>query len=116
MVIAPPSEFRISKGTVWVIKKPIYGLQSDTKPWYDELLKVCKSEGFDTDVRDEGILRLRNVSGTSVGILELHVDDASEGGTDASLQQRYEQSWGKVQIGSHEPANTEKVFYYFIKD
>lgn len=71
VVIAPPSEFGIPEDVVWVIKKPIYGICSAPKAWYDTLFEVCVEEGFDTQVSDEGILRLIDKSGNLVGILAL---------------------------------------------
>lgn len=113
VAIAPPLEFGIPEGMVWVIKKPIYGLCSafGPKAWYDALLDVCTAEGFDTHVSDEGILRLLDRSGVLVGVLALHVDDCIGGGTDA-LSAVMKKVGEKLQIGSHESAATEKGFFY----
>lgn len=111
VVIAPPTEFNIPAGVVWVIKKPIYGICSAPKAWYDTLIEVCQSEGFDTQVSDEGILRLRDQSGMLVGILALHVDDAIGGGTQL-LSDVMEKVGEKLKIGSHETAANERGFFY----
>jgi hypothetical protein len=43
---------------VWIFKRPIYGLVSAPKSWYDALMGVCREEGLDTNVSHEGVLRL----------------------------------------------------------
>ena len=111
VVIAPPKEFDIPEDVVWVIKKPIYGLCSAPKAWYDALLEVCLAEGFDTQVSDEGILRLRGRNGILVGILALHVDDAIGGGTEA-LTRVMKKVGEQLLIGSHETASNENGFFY----
>lgn len=54
-------------------------LESAPKSWYDSRMEVCTTEGFNTEVSDEGLLQLLK-DRTIVGVLALHVDDASGGG------------------------------------
>jgi hypothetical protein len=68
-------------GTCWRLRKPVYGLVSAPKTWFDRLREVVQEHGFDADLSDEAIFRLRNNKGILVGILAIHVDDTIGGGT-----------------------------------
>lgn len=61
--------------------RPVYGLSSAPKAWYDRLLEVMEQCGFDSKLTDEGVLRLIGKDGSVAGILALHVDDTIGGGT-----------------------------------
>lgn len=112
VIIAPPDDFGIPEGTVWRIKKPIYGLVSAPKAWYDALFEVCEEEGLDSQVSDEGVMRLKK-DGEIVGILAIHVDDAIGGGT-SELNRVMSKVGERLQIGAHSSADTLKdgAFYY----
>jgi hypothetical protein len=63
------------------LKKPIYGIVSAQKSWFDRLIEVCQASGLTTATTDEGLLIM--TSGEQVvGVLALHVDDAIGGGTE----------------------------------
>jgi Reverse transcriptase (RNA-dependent DNA polymerase) len=65
----------------WRLKKPIYGIVSAPKSWFDRLIEVCRAAGLTTATTDEGLLIM--TSGEQVvGVLALHVDDAIGGGTE----------------------------------
>lgn len=112
VIIAPPDEFGVPEGTVWRIKKPIYGLVSAPKAWYDALFEICEEEGLDSEVSDEGVMRLRK-NGEIVGILAIHVDDAIGGGT-SELNRVMSKVGERLQIGAHSSADTleDGAFYY----
>jgi hypothetical protein len=65
----------------WRLKKPVYGLVSAPKAWFDRLCDVIKAHGFEADLSDEAIFRLRDPQRRVVGVLALHVDDTIGGGT-----------------------------------
>jgi Reverse transcriptase (RNA-dependent DNA polymerase) len=69
-------------GYVWKLCKPVYGLVSAPKAWYDRLCEIVKRHGFSSDLSDEAIFRLRDREGNIVGILAVHVDDTVGGGTE----------------------------------
>lgn len=45
--IMPPSGFGIPEGKVWRLTKPVYGLSSAPKAWYDRLLEVIEACGLE---------------------------------------------------------------------
>jgi Reverse transcriptase (RNA-dependent DNA polymerase) len=78
--VVPPIDF-VGSHVVWRSKKPIYGIVSAPKSWFDRLIAVCRASGLTTATTDEGLLIM--TSGEQVvGGLALHVDDAIGGGTD----------------------------------
>jgi Reverse transcriptase (RNA-dependent DNA polymerase) len=79
--LKPPLEYA-TPGSCWRLCKPVYGLVSAPKAWYDRLCEVVTKHGFTADLSDEAIFRLRDGSGNLIGILAVHVDDTIGGGTD----------------------------------
>jgi hypothetical protein len=78
--IVPPIEI-VGSHVVWRLKKPIYGIVSAPKSWFDQLIEVCRASGLTKATTDEGLLVM--TSGEKVvGVLALHVDDAIGGGTE----------------------------------
>jgi Reverse transcriptase (RNA-dependent DNA polymerase) len=78
--LIPPREYA-EPGCCWRLLKPIYGLVSAPKAWYEKLCSVVKKHGFTADLSDEAIFRLRDKHGDLIGILAVHVDDTLGGGT-----------------------------------
>jgi Reverse transcriptase (RNA-dependent DNA polymerase) len=76
--VVQPIEF-VGSHVVWRLKKPLYGIVSAPKAWFDRLIEVCRATGLTTATTDEGLLIV--TSGEQVvGVLALHVDDAIGGG------------------------------------
>jgi Reverse transcriptase (RNA-dependent DNA polymerase) len=85
------------------LKKPIYGIVSAPKSWFDRLIEVCRASGLTVATTDEGLLIM--TSGEQVvGFLALHVDDAISGGTE-----EFHGVMAKVgetlAVGSHDTSN-----------
>ena len=83
----PPEGFGVKKGKVWKLLRPVYGLSSAPKAWYDRLLEVMEQRGLDSSLSDEGVLRMLDPKGNVIGFLALHVDDAIGGGLKNSTGQ-----------------------------
>jgi hypothetical protein len=80
MFFVPPIDF-VGSHVVWRLKKPIYGIVSALKSWFDRLFEVCRAALLSTATTDEGLLIM--TSGEQVvGVLALHVDDAIGGGAE----------------------------------
>jgi hypothetical protein len=78
--VVPPIDL-VGSHVVWRLKKPIYGIVSAQKSWFDRLIEVCRASGLTTATTDEGLLIM--TSGEQVvGILALQIDDATGGGTE----------------------------------
>jgi hypothetical protein len=78
--VVPPIDF-VGSHVVWSLKKPIYGIVSAPKSWFDRLIKICRAAELITYTTDEGLLIM--TSGEQVvGVLALHVDNAIDSGTD----------------------------------
>jgi hypothetical protein len=71
----------VGSHVVWRLKKPIYGIVSAPKSWFDRLIGVCRASELTTATTDEGLLIMTNGEQV-VGVLTLHVDDAVGGGTE----------------------------------
>jgi hypothetical protein len=65
----------------WRLRKPVYGLVSAPKAWFDRLREIIEKHGFSADLSDEAIFRLQNAAGDVIGVLAIHVDDTIGGGT-----------------------------------
>jgi hypothetical protein len=77
--VVPPIVF-VGSHVVWRLKKPIHGIVSAPKSWFDRLIAVCRASGMTTATTDEGLLIM--TSGEQVvGVLALHVNDSIGGGT-----------------------------------
>jgi hypothetical protein len=83
------------------LKKPIYGIMSAPKPWFDRLIEVCRAAGLTTT--DEGLL-ITTSGEQVVGVLALHVNDAVCGGTE-ELHGVMEKIDETLAVGSHETSN-----------
>lgn len=66
--IMPPKGFGVPEGKVWKLLRPVYGLSSGPKAWYDRLLEVTEKCGFDSKLTDEGALRMVGKNGEICGI------------------------------------------------
>lgn len=102
VMIAPPPGYAAS-GTALNIKRPIEGLLSAPKSLYVSHIDVCLERGFNTDVADEGAMRLMSQPEEVLGILALHVNDALGGFTHA-LTDTMRKVGECLQIGSEEHA------------
>jgi Reverse transcriptase (RNA-dependent DNA polymerase) len=78
--IAAPEGYA-APGSCWRLKKPVYGLVSAPKAWFDRLREVIQKHGFKADLSDEAIFCLRSKAGAVIGVLAIHVDDTLGGGT-----------------------------------
>jgi hypothetical protein len=78
--VVPPIDF-VGSHVVWRFKKPIYGIASAPKSWFDRLIEVCRAAGLTSAATDEVLLIM--TSGEKViESLALHVDDAIGGSTE----------------------------------
>jgi Reverse transcriptase (RNA-dependent DNA polymerase) len=100
--VVPPIEF-VGSHVVWRLKKPICGIVSAPKSWFDRLIEVCRASGLTTATTDEGLLIM--TSGEQVvRVLALHVDDVIGGVTE-----RFHGVMAKIgetlAVGSHDTSN-----------
>lgn len=102
VILQPPPDF-VDDGVVWELKKPVYGLVSAPKAWYDKLCDVVQNCGFDANVSDEGVFRLFD-RGDVIGVLALHVDDTLGGGT-PEFHRTMDQVSSELLVGSKEEEN-----------
>jgi hypothetical protein len=63
------------------LKKPIYGIVSASKSWFDRLIEVYRAAELTTATTNEGLLIMTNGEQV-VGVLASHVNDAIDGGTE----------------------------------
>jgi hypothetical protein len=81
VVLLSYDEAKNDPGALKAMKKPIYGIVSAPKSWFDRLIEVCRASELTTATTDEGLLIM--TSGEQVvGVLALLVDDAIGGGTE----------------------------------
>jgi Reverse transcriptase (RNA-dependent DNA polymerase) len=100
--VVPPIDF-VGSHVVWRLKKPIYGIVSDPKSWFDRRIEVCRASGFTIATTDEGLLIM--TSGEQVvGVLALHVDVAIGGGTE-ECHDVMEKIGKTLAVWSHETIN-----------
>jgi hypothetical protein len=77
--VQPPPEIAMP-GTVWKLKKGLYGLKEAARLWYDEILAELIRQGGHKLVGDPACV-VFHVNGTFIGFVIIHVDDIIIGGT-----------------------------------
>jgi Reverse transcriptase (RNA-dependent DNA polymerase) len=100
--VVPPIDF-VGSHVVWRLKKPIYGIVSAPKSWFDRLIEVCRASGLTTATTDEGLLIMTSCEQV-VGVLALHVDDAIGRGTE-EFHGVMAKIGKTLAVGSHETSN-----------
>jgi Reverse transcriptase (RNA-dependent DNA polymerase) len=100
--VVPPIDF-VNSHVVWRLKKPIYGIVSAPKSWFDRPIEVCRASGLTRATTDEELLIM--TSGEQVvGVLALHVDDAVGGGTE-ECHGAMVKIGETLAVGSHDTSN-----------
>jgi Reverse transcriptase (RNA-dependent DNA polymerase) len=100
--VVPPIDF-VGSHVVWRLKKPIYGIVSAPKSWFDRLIEVYRASGLTTAATDEGLLIV--TSGKQVvEVLALHVDDTIGGGTE-ELHGVMAKIGENLAVGSHDTSD-----------
>ena len=97
--IIPPPEAEVPSGTIWFLKKSMYGLRSAPKSWYMTLMRELKSNGFTQCVHDPALFTLVN-DGVFHGALCVHVDDLFLSG-DAIFHTRINDLQRRFTIGTY---------------
>lgn len=79
--IIPPKEVR-KPGTLWRLKKCVYGLSDAARMWYEEVKDQVQMAGIDRCPHDDAFFYRKDGSGKSLeGIMGIHVDDFLSSGT-----------------------------------
>ena len=76
----PPREANVASGTVWKLKKCVYGLVDASLKWYQRVVD-CLIDLNGTKSKDPAVFYWRKD-----GVLALHVDDFMYAGTEQFLQ------------------------------
>jgi Reverse transcriptase (RNA-dependent DNA polymerase) len=100
--VVPLIDF-VGSHVVWCLKKPIFGIVSAPKSWFDRLFEVCRAAGLTTATTDEGLLIMTSCEKV-VGVLALHVDDAI-GGVTEQFHGVMAKIGETLAVGSHETSN-----------
>jgi Reverse transcriptase (RNA-dependent DNA polymerase) len=98
-VFVVPSIDFVDSHVVWRLKKPIYGIVSAPKSWFDRLIEVCRAAELTTATTDEGLLFM--TSGDQVvggGVARRRCDWRWYG----KIPRRYGKDWENLVVGSHE--------------
>jgi hypothetical protein len=75
VLLKPPREAGC-RGKLWLLKKPLYGLNDASRQWYMEVKLGCK-----TSIHDPALFFFHNSKGKLSGCICLHVDDFLHCGT-----------------------------------
>ena len=76
--VQPPRGYK-REGTIWRLKRPLYGLNDAGRQWYFTLKDFLKTLGFTTSPYDKAMFYLIK-DGKLQGIMNVHVDDIIWGG------------------------------------
>eukprot|EP00180_Rhodochaete_pulchella_P002304 Plantae.Rhodophyta-Rhodochaete_pulchella.ctg3483.p1 GENE.Plantae.Rhodophyta-Rhodochaete_pulchella.ctg3483~~Plantae.Rhodophyta-Rhodochaete_pulchella.ctg3483.p1 ORF type:complete len:263 (-),score=18.88 Plantae.Rhodophyta-Rhodochaete_pulchella.ctg3483:705-1493(-) len=90
-------------GRVWKPLKPIYGLVSGPRSWYDRLTEVLVQEGFPQPLADAGVFVFRK-NDRPTGCVAIHVDDTA-GGSEESFHTAMKRVQDRLEIRSTEQDN-----------
>jgi hypothetical protein len=75
--VEPPPEYQnMTRDTVWVLEKALYGLRGAPKYWQDHLVGFLVKQGFDRLTSDSAVFVLRSGNQPKL-IVVAHVDDLS---------------------------------------
>ena len=78
---APP-EAGLERDEIWLLVKPLYGLRSAPRQFYNTVAKALKAAGFERSADDKAVFVLRNSAGETIGVVCAHVDDFLYGGNE----------------------------------
>jgi hypothetical protein len=100
--VVPPIDF-VGSHVIWHLARPIYGIMSAPKSWFDRLIEVCRASGLITATTDESLLIMTRGEQVVV-VLALHVDDAIGGGTEEfhGVMAKIDET---LAVGSHDTSN-----------
>ena len=76
----PPTDIR-KEGTIWKLKKPLYGLNDASRKFWLKIKEVFKNFGLKKLDGDEAMYYKHDKYGDLMGLLSTHVDDFSLAGT-----------------------------------
>ena len=82
--LQPPKDVQ-KEGTIWRLKKPLYGLNDASRKFWLKIKEVFKNFGLKKLVGDEALYYKHNENGDLIGLLSTHVDDFSLAGTEEFL-------------------------------
>jgi hypothetical protein len=74
LYVFPPIRFDCAKGTVWMLKKPLYGLSVASKAWFDTLREFIVGYGFKSVNLSDTYFVLNTTEGEVIHLV-FHVDD-----------------------------------------
>lgn len=77
--VKPPRDVK-KQGTIWRLKKPLYGLSDSCRNWYFSLKKALVELGLEITMFDKAMFVLR-LDNKLQGVLVCHVDDLLYAGT-----------------------------------
>ena len=80
VLIKPPKEFRRDGDTVWLLNKPVYGLNDASRRWFLTAKRLLEKLNCKPLTLDNSAYIYRNQEGNLSGFLTIHVDDFLVGG------------------------------------
>ena len=78
--IQPPPELR-KGGTIWKLKRCLYGLNDAPREWYNRLSMELKKLGGMISIYDKSMFIWHSKQGDLEGVITIHVDDFEYCGT-----------------------------------
>ena len=77
--LEPPKDLR-QPGTIWKLKKPLYGLDDASRKFWIRVKEIFHAEGLQKVTGDEAFY-FKHHNGSLIGMILTHVDDFSMAGT-----------------------------------
>ena len=113
LYIRPPPEAE-SEGTLWKLKKCVYGLADASLYWYNRVKEIVLTTGGNVSKVDPAVFYWLDKDCAVSGVLACHVDDFIWGGTHSFSTTVIPQLRSAFQIGREEHENFRYVGIDFV--
>ena len=81
VIFMKPPKFARKTKTLWLLKKPVYGLKDASRFWYKSLIEVLLTLDCKQSKLDKAMFTFYGEENSLSGIIQIHVDDMIYGGT-----------------------------------
>ena len=112
--VRPPKDAGVPIGTIWRLKKSLYGLRSAPAAWWARISQLLLSLGFVQCANDLAVFVLVGENGSVSGAVAVHVDDLLGTG-DSNFDRIMSTVKSKVKFGTESRNNFIHTGIRFVK-
>ena len=99
--LKPPKEAGC-RGTLWKLKKGLYGLKDAGRQWFFRVKEKLLHLGCEQSMMDPGLFTKKDEAGTIIGLIGLHVDDFLHAGSQTFNETVIQEIHNEFLVGKNE--------------